>query len=662
MLSPKENRMPAKTRVIKCPIPATRDPFINTPLIRLFPDPKTGAERFWISSYNATAGTTAVLIDEYGKSEIHRFTPPYAGFYSAVAVDADTLWLCGDLAKVVRYTLSTRKIEPFETGASSALVFNGMIYDKPTRKLMALAYPGTATAHAFVFDTRTLKPTFAGATNVKGLYMRCSHPAGDGTWASVAHLPSNEMVFWNPKTDRFGGCELTESIETESLGVTTYFLLRDKIKGVEGDCLYVPRYGWFDPRKRKYVKQGPRPERESTWLGRWKGYAVGAGNFERCVSLVSLWDMKTGKVRDVCTIPDAPLQNVNFTRSGAAVCVNMYGQFSRHDLLTGELLSSRDLDVKAVGSIDCLIRAGKDRVVGTPFITQRFWEADLRTKKGADMGRAASGSGEVMQVCDVGGKIYMAIYVGGDLMEYDPAKPARHPENPRVVAAPKDTLRPVSILNVGSRIFYSSTALYGQLGCVLTRYDTKTGVAAYAHDPLPTLAIRTLLHHTSAKLLIAGTGIHADCGSAPAKAKSAVLATIDPESLRAVKSVSMPDSLETVSVACALGGGHFACVTNPHVGKPGAIFEVSIRNLAIPPQTKWRDMPVRGSMRPTRSPGVVVINTNDGLQLWDLRTLKMIRQLAGKESANRHFFVQGDDILFNDPTTVYVLEDALKGV
>ena len=43
------------------PVPATRDPFVNTPLIPAGFDPKTGEERFWISTWNDNTGCLGAL-------------------------------------------------------------------------------------------------------------------------------------------------------------------------------------------------------------------------------------------------------------------------------------------------------------------------------------------------------------------------------------------------------------------------------------------------------------------------------------------------------------------------------------------------------------------------------------------------------------------------
>ncbi|MBI3985280.1 MAG: hypothetical protein HY343_00010 [Lentisphaerae bacterium] len=650
-----------KHRVIRAPIPATRDPFINTPLIRVFPDSTTGAERFWTSTWNSNEGTTAVLIDEHGGHEIHRFKPPHFGFYSAVAVDADTLWLCGDLSRVVRYTPGSRKLEVFDTGAPSALVFNGMIHDRPTGKLMAMAYTG-GVPHAFTFDIRKRKAVFSGPTRTPGLYMRCSHSVGDGTWASVQHLPGQELLYWDPRTDRFEGHTLTPTMDSENVVATTYFLLRQRIPGVEGWCVYVPTLGWFELRRRRFVKAGPRPEREMTWMGRWKGFAFGVANVERAVATVGLWDLKTGKVREVCRISDCPLQNVNFTRSGAVVSVSLYGQFARHDLLTGQLQSSRVLDADARGSIDCMTRVGGDRVLGTTFITQRFWTLNLRSGRGDDLGRAAPGVGEIMKLCKVGTRVYMAAYTGSELVEYDPARSARFPENPRVVATPKDAMRPVAMIPVGRFVFYASNAPYGRLGCTLTRYDTRTGEARTRQDPSPNLAIRSLAYDARAKRLVAGTTVEADCGSAKPRARTVRVLTIDPGTLEVVQSASLPEGVHTVTVVCAIGGGRWMCLASGGAGG-SRLFDVSLRKLAVPAESAWRALPAGlGAMAPTRSPGIVVAGAREGIQLWDLRTLTFVRSLTGKDGAHTHFHVDGDDVIYNDRSTVTLLEGCLRGL
>ena len=198
---------------------------------------------------------------------------------------------------------------------------------------------------------------------------------------------------------------------------------------------YFPRRGWFDAATRVFHPQTPPPEREMTWFARrgdgvWG--VVGDGN----EGLIGRWDLRTGRVQEIASIPDATPHNVNMSRSGKLVVVTTYGDLMRLDAGTGALELSRRLPADAVQMTDCLCRVDEDRLLGTAFITQRFWEVNLKTGEGEDCGRAAPGGGEVLQTWNLDGKLYMAAYTGGELMEYDPAQPARFPENPRVVGRP----------------------------------------------------------------------------------------------------------------------------------------------------------------------------------------------------------------------------------
>ena len=55
------------------PVPRTRDPFINTPLIPAGVNPETGEERFFISTWNANVGCISALVDTGGNSRIYHF-------------------------------------------------------------------------------------------------------------------------------------------------------------------------------------------------------------------------------------------------------------------------------------------------------------------------------------------------------------------------------------------------------------------------------------------------------------------------------------------------------------------------------------------------------------------------------------------------------------
>jgi len=144
-------------RIRRAAIPPTRDPFINAMMTRLTPD-ASGAERFFISTYNAITGGLAACINEHGEHRLYRFDPAsLPGLYSVAQEDDDTLWLCGSLNQVARFTLSSGEVEFFDTGAPWALVFEGMAMDKATGKLFAFGFR-PPKALGIVFDYRRRKP------------------------------------------------------------------------------------------------------------------------------------------------------------------------------------------------------------------------------------------------------------------------------------------------------------------------------------------------------------------------------------------------------------------------------------------------------------------------------------------------------------------------
>ncbi|HTL51317.1 MAG TPA: hypothetical protein VL860_01950, partial [Planctomycetota bacterium] len=472
-----------KGKVLTVPIPQTRDPFVNTPLLPVGPG-KNGAERFWISSWNSLEGTIGVLVDEFGQSRIYRFkNPDYGGFYSAVQEDDDTLWLCGWLDFVVRLRLSTGKTETFPTGAPHALVFAGMAFDRATGKLFAAAFPPPHIA-AFSFDIKNKKTVKLHREFTPQHYMRCSFPNGNGTHTVVMQCPGLEFLQWNPADDSLSTKPLAENLDLHHDGPLTYRMIAD-----DRGRRYVPHQGWYDPIAKSFDTGSPKPEKEMPWFARQGTFAYGAegDHFYE-------WDLATGKVRSVCVIPHANYLDTQVTASRRLISVNYDGFFARVDAQTGAPECTQKLATDSIGHVDCLVRVDKDRLIGTPFITQRFWEANLKTGKGFDCGKAAPGGGEILEVWNLRNKIYMAAYGGGELVEYDPRYHPNFPENPRIVADAPGGMRPVAKADDGTSLYYSCSANYGNLGSTLTKFNTRTGLASYSQNPLPNQQINSMVY------------------------------------------------------------------------------------------------------------------------------------------------------------------------
>ena len=638
--------------IIRVPIPRGRDPFVNTKLLSLGPG-ADGVERFWISTWNSNVGSQGALVTETGKSRIYRF-PGHGGFYSAALEDADTLWLCGTLSQVVRLTLSTGKYEVFSTGLPWTLVFQGMVLDHATGKLFAAAFPQqTMKTTAISFDFRNRRLVTVHEIDCLDRYTRESFPNGDGSYSIVLHCPGETLARWDPRTETIDYFVYSQLLEAQVMNQgTTYHLIAD-----ETGRRYFPGHGWFNPATRAF-EDGPRPAHEMTWFARQGSRAWGV-NYEQATLTVGVWDFNTGAVRDLCAIPDSQLHNVTLTASGKVVAVNQLGMYFRFDGDTGAMEMSRRLPSDSWGHVDCVRRIDKDRLLGTPFITQRFWEVNLRTGEGRDCGRAAPGTGEVLQTWKIGKLVYLASYTGAELMEYDPNAFPHFPENPRVVADPPGGMRPVAGADDGRHLYYACSMEYGTLGTALVRYDTRTGEARYAWNPLGDQQIWSLRYHKPSHGLVCATTMHADCRSCPPTDDRCYFAVLDADTFAPRVKAPAPAGAEGARILGPLGNDRYLAACEFPDGL--RLFTLDLTDFTVPDADAMRAMP-RGchNIAPTDRPGRFVLHIGRRLELWDLRRWKRLRVLFDKFQNCRGYHVQGDTVYMMKPKEMLVLEGILK--
>jgi hypothetical protein len=636
------------------PIPFARDPFVNTALLRLTPDAR-GLDRFWITSYNGAFGCMGLCVNETGEARAYPFKSwRHPGFYSAVQTAPDTLWLCGNLNAMVRLDLKSGRFDVFETGAPAALVFAGMAYDAPTGKLFTVAFPPPDTV-AVTFDTRACKTVKVETLPTFDHYQRSSFENGDGTHSVELQCPGLTFARWDPRTDTVRTLQAAPELEAHGAGGLVY----RTIAGSDGRR-YLPGFGWYNPLKGK-IEKGIRPSDDTVaWFERDETFAYG---HKAGTSLIRRWNLKSGEVSDVGDYPGFGLgfMGTSLTRSGRLVGVSKDGLFTRINTATGELEMARRLPTDSVQPADCVIRIDSDRVLGTPFITQRFWETNLRTKAGFDCGAAAPGGGEILRVWNINKRVYMAAYTGGELMEYNPGEHPHYPENPRVVAKPLTGMRPVSEADDGRRIFYTCSHHYGHLGSVAVRYDTKTGMAFYKDNPLPDQQIISLCYDRASRSLLAGTTYDADCESAKPATTRTVLAQLDAETLEARRQAPGPEGAKRVQIVGPLGRGRWiGTCTGVFKGAWGHrwfVFDSGSFQTPGPEALQSLDG-WGGKMAYAGKPGHVVLRAGARVELWDLRKSKRVSILADSEHV-AHFFVQGRDVILWSAWDVFVLEDVL---
>jgi len=647
------------------PIPQTRDPIVNTPLLFLDSD-RTGLDRFWISTYNRCLGCIGLRVDEWGNCKVYRFPWQHEGFYSSVYTGKDIVWLCGRLDRVVRLNLKSGRYQAYETGVPKARVFEGMIYDEPTGKLFILSQPFWGNSEiqptaGVSFDTRARKTVKVHQIAIAESLSRFSFPNGDGSHSMVTQIPGETLVRWDPRAERIEWQVLSEKpVWTQDGGEKRTC----RLIGNQAGHWYFPGRGWYDPQRREFAQTGPQPEREMTWMFRDSDRVIGALNEGSDVS-IHAWDLASGRVRFLLKIPDCDVFNIQKTRSGRLVAVNGFGVFFRYHLQTLALESSRLLPVENTGDAMTICQIAPDRIIGVPYISSRFWELNLKTRKGSDCGRAQAAWGQIDHIEKVGDKVYMGAYAGGELLEADPARPFCFPENPRVVADPPLGMRPVAMAHDGRVVYYSCANEYGQLGSVVTRYDTVTGRATYAVNPLPDQQIHSLIYDRAGRSLIGGTTFHADSMSCAPTQDRCCLVQLDAATLKVRQQVALPKGSALVTVAGPLDADRWLCGLHDHVSGPVVKWWVLERKQFTQVAERGNIFPAefKGGLVYAGCPGRFIRNIEDRLELWDISRMKRLKVLFQPFDPARvdgyAYIVQGQSLVILRSQEMILLENCL---
>lgn len=636
-------------------IPKGRDPFVNARLASLGCD-AVGHERFWISSCNGVSGSTGVAIDEAGEFRLYRLNKPHIMYcYSAAPENNDTLWLCVSLSRVARLNLKTGAYSMYATGAGNAFVCCGGRLDRATGKFFALGYldrGGTDGTTAVSFDVKTKKAVVYRDV-APDQFMYSCHRNPDGTYTGLVVCPGASLVRWDPRAETV---EYTRVLDQFSLKSHPLFITDDQGQG------YFPNHGWYSLKSRSFIPGGPRPEREATWFERQGKLAIGYEDESHGNAAVFAWDMESGKVRHVATIPACYAQNIALARSGKLVSVNLYGEFRRHDLATGRLELCRRLPADSVQPVDHVLRLNRDRLIGSNFITQRFWEINLKTGRGYDCGKAAPGGGQVQHFWKIGEKVFLNSYGSGNLLEYDPARHPNYPENPRVVAEPPESMRPVACADDGRHLFYASNAPYGKLGCTVTRYDIRTGRYIFNVNPIKDQNIHSLWLDKRRNVLLGHTSFHADCDSCPPTTDVTSHVRLRADDLSVLSVIALPNTIHAGGIVGPLDSNRLLC-------KYHCVLEGESRRLFLAGIDRGKfQAPDVAQLRPApeglRSiayagrPGLFVVLREQFVELWDLRRWQCLK-LFRKDARVRRISIQGRSICLVRARDILILDGVL---
>jgi hypothetical protein len=197
---------------------------------------------------------------------------------------------------------------------------------------------------------------------------------------------------------------------------------------------------------------------------------------------------------------------------------------------------------------------GLHKAYGSTHVVQRFWEIDLETGAGRDLGDSGPGGGQVNDMLwdPEGRQLILASYGSCTLLAYDPAKPGSFPENPRVIAwIGHEQMRPIQLLRDDSAAWMISGSHYSVFGGALSRVDLRTGRAEVYRETLQKLApTRMLINPRRPRELAISTTIHADCQSGVPTEPSARLLAFDLDARKVVRELAPRAGAPTLKLLC----------------------------------------------------------------------------------------------------------------
>jgi WD40 repeat protein len=170
---------------------------------------------------------------------------------------------------------------------------------------------------------------------------------------------------------------------------------------------------------------------------------------------------------------------------------------------------------------------------------QRLWDVDLDTGRGHDLGPSGPGGGQINDMVwdPARRRVYMGSYTSCTVIEYDPARGGRFPDNPRVFAKiGNGQMRPLQLLHDGAALWMTTSPHYGTLGGALSRIDLATGDVRVVRNLVPDQTPVRMLFAPGRRRIFLSMTIEGDCGSAIVKAPSAHLVVFDAAEMSVIRS------------------------------------------------------------------------------------------------------------------------------
>jgi hypothetical protein len=239
--------------------------------------------------------------------------------------------------------------------------------------------------------------------------------------------------------------------------------------------------------------------------------------------------------------------------------ITLWGETILHDTRSGRTSAMR-LDASAPVPPHALCVIPKlNRIIGAPYISQRFWEIDTSTGAGRDLGRAALGSGQINQILfdHQTQQVLMSSYTSASIVAYRPGRPLHWGDNPRILASARadQQMRPMALAHDGRHVWMGTNPQYGLLGGALCRLDPISGELRTWRHLIRDCGINSIVIDPASRTLYFGTNIWGDCASAAPTQETAFVGAFDIDRLELQSTARPLDHTPWARVHVLLPGG-----------------------------------------------------------------------------------------------------------
>ncbi len=538
----------------KYQIPETRLPFVNAEIAEIDIDGRT---HLVSSIYGAGNGGRIYIFDpDTGKSFHRRLPEPIGGAYMLRTGPDGRLYLGCSEGSLIVYDPRADRFETLVSGEMDDITWGGCVTD-------SLVVWSASPSEACVYDWRKRKllktfkpldseqPPAACAHNVR----ECP----DGRVILGLNIPQARFILLDPATLE-ATSHTPEALEGQIYTQWLAFLDAERLAVVIGDELLILRYPSFEFLRRIAppgdAESGRHLHRRACCLidGSIFGQFWPDGGLYRVDPDLdgSQWEPVRERFAD-----DKPAK-LHALADRYVCALDSGGRYLRYDTQTSEVF---DCQLDSTGPMDthamCVVPQ-ISRAFGAPFINQRFWELDLQTDKGRDLGRAASGGGQICGMVwdDATASLIMASYTTCSVTAFDPTAPASWPDNPRVLACAGDEqMRPKAFVHDGRFAWMASSAESGHLGGALSRIDPADGEIRVWRNIVPDQTPNSLVADPAAKRIYFATEVYADGDSTPATKRTAQLVAFDTDSLTIARQQAARDGVKVTRLLAMLPSG-----------------------------------------------------------------------------------------------------------